>query len=355
MLSRKLIASAVTRLVCLLGLLAAAHGHADNLTRPDSHAPIAVMGDHVHHQGEFMFSYRYMHMAMKGNRDGSESLSPEQIVTTVENRFANPPMQPPFLRVVPLEMTMEMHMLGAMYAPNDHITLMLMGSYVEREMDHITFMGPVGSTPLGTFTTETSGFGDTSLSALVRLNSVLHLTAGWSFPTGDIKETDTILTPMGTTPSPRLPYPMQLGSGTYDPMLGLTYADRGERWGWGAQWRSKFRMGDNDEGYSLGDELRLSAWSSYRLSQSISLSARLEYFDRDNINGIDRMIVAPVQTADPDNHGVERLEGSVGINRLRPGSKHRLALEWAAPISQRLDGPQMETDWTLSLGWQWAP
>ncbi len=355
MLSPNSAASAVTRLLCLVGLLTALHGHADNLSRPDSHAPIGVMGDHVHHQGEFMFSYRYMHMAMKGNRDGSTSLSPEQIATAVPNRFANPPMQPPFLRVVPLEMTMDMHMLGAMYAPNDHVTLMLMASYIEREMDHVTFMGPMGSTRLGRFTTETSGFGDTSLSALVRLSSQWHLTAGWSFPTGEIEETDAILTPMGTTASPRLPYPMQLGSGTYDPIVGLTFAERGERWGWGAQWRSKLRMGNNDEGYSLGDEHKLSAWSSYRISHAVSVSARLEYVDRDNIDGIDPRIRAPVQTADPDNQGIERLDGLLGLNWLLPGSKHRLALEWAVPISQRLDGPQLATDWTLSLGWQWAP
>jgi len=26
--------------------------------RPDGHAPISVMGDHTHHKGEWMFSYK---------------------------------------------------------------------------------------------------------------------------------------------------------------------------------------------------------------------------------------------------------------------------------------------------------
>ncbi|MEL7333685.1 MAG: hypothetical protein AAFN12_15670 [Cyanobacteria bacterium J06560_2] len=30
-------------------------------SRPDSHAPIGVMGDHTHEKGEFMLSYRYMY------------------------------------------------------------------------------------------------------------------------------------------------------------------------------------------------------------------------------------------------------------------------------------------------------
>jgi len=76
--------------VCAVLLAACATVKAD--TRPDSHAPITVMGDHIHKTGEVMFSYRYMHMSMRDNRDGSSRMSPEEIVTTVPNRFANPPM-----------------------------------------------------------------------------------------------------------------------------------------------------------------------------------------------------------------------------------------------------------------------
>jgi hypothetical protein len=44
--------------------------------------------------------------------------------------------------VVPIEMDVQMHMLMGMYAPTDWLTLMAMGSYIEKEMDHITFAGP---------------------------------------------------------------------------------------------------------------------------------------------------------------------------------------------------------------------
>ena len=40
--------------------------------RPDGHAPISVMGDHVHHKGEFMFSYRYMIMGMSHLKSGND-------------------------------------------------------------------------------------------------------------------------------------------------------------------------------------------------------------------------------------------------------------------------------------------
>lgn len=337
-------------------LLCASVASAD--TKPDSHAPIGVMGDHTHSKGELMFSYRFMTMFMQGNRDGSTGLSAETIVTTTPNRFANPPMMPPTLRVVPLEMTMQMHMFGTMYAPSDQLTLMGMVNYVQLDMDHVTFMGPAGTVRLGEFTTKSSGFGDTTVAALIRLSEHKshrwHATLGVSLPTGSTEETATILTPMNTQPTPRLPYPMQLGSGTYDLIAGVTYGGSLERWGWGGQWQSTLRTGSNDHGYSLGDKHQLSGWLSYRLQPSVSLSARLSYSDRGNIDGIDALIMAPVQTADPDRHAAERIDVGLGVNVLLPGQRHRLAIEVNVPLAQHLEGPQLETDWQATMGWQFA-
>lgn len=328
-------------------------------TRPDSHAPISVMGDHVHQAGEFMFSYRFMTMSMQGNLDGSSDISAQEIVTSQANRFANPPIMPPTLRVVPTKMTMNMHMLGMMYAPDDRVTLMGMLNYSEKEMDHVTFAGPMGVSRLGEFTTKSSGIGDTTVAALVKLGGshehAWHATLGISLPTGSIDETDTILTPMGTQLSPRLPYPMQLGSGTYDLLSGLTYAGRENAWGWGAQWRSTFRLGENDEAYRLGDEHKLQGWVSYLVNPSLSVSARLAYYDRGNIDGIDPRIALPVQTADPDRQAVERVDVGLGINFLVPTERYRVAFEVNFPLSQDLDGPQLETDWYVTLGVQFTP
>ena len=91
---------------------------------PDAHAPIGVMGDHYHKAGEMMFSYRFMYMSMQENLDGKESISPEKLVTSIPNKFSSLPMMPPTLRVAPTKMSMQMHMLGIMYAPNNRITLM---------------------------------------------------------------------------------------------------------------------------------------------------------------------------------------------------------------------------------------
>jgi hypothetical protein len=348
----------IRNLAVAAGLLATAGAAAQELPRPDSHAPIGVMGDHYHEKGEFMFSYRYMNMDMGDNALGSSDISPDAIATTIPNRFFGMAGQPPTLRVVPVRMSMEMHMLGFMYAPSDRVTIMAMTSEVTKEMDHVTYMGGAGTTVLGGFRTSASGIGDTSLSALISVyegdRSRLHINAGISVPTGSTDETGAVLAPTGATPTLRLPYPMQLGSGSYDFLPGVTWASFfSDRASFGLQWRAAIRFSDNDEGYHLGDEHRLTAWYSRTFSEHLSGSARLEWFDRANMDGIDPSIVAPVQTADPARQGATRTDFALGLNFVAAGG-HRVAIEYSMPIDQDLDGPQLKTDDQIVLGYQFS-
>jgi len=321
-----------------------------------THAPIGVMGDHMHKKNEWMFSYRFMHMGMDGNRSGSSSISPEEIVTTVPNRLAGQPMQPPTLRVVPTKMTMDMQMFGAMYAPTDKLTMMVMVNYLKKEMDHITFQGMMGTNRLGKFTTKSEGFGDTKVAGMYSLYNdgkhKVHLNMGISLPTGSLTKKDTVLTPMGMRTKLRLPYGMQLGSGTYDLLPGVTYQMYQGKWNVGAQYMATIRTGENDEDYTLGDEHKITTWVSYAWRHNLSTSLRLAYQDVSNIDGDDPKIAAPVQTADPNNYGKERLDLYAGVNWASKAG-HRLALEVGAPVYQHLDGPQLETDWTLTAGYQY--
>jgi len=327
------------------------------------HAPIGVMADHRHKKGDWMVSYRYMHMEMRGNRIGTDSVTPEEVVTTVPNPFFGTPMQPPTLRVVPLDMTMDMHMVGAMYGLSDRVTLMAMGMVLDNSMDHVTFQGGMGTTVLGTFTTGTDGIGDTTVGAIIGLDDgktphqQINLGLALSLPTGSITQTDQILTPMGTTPTPRLPYPMQLGSGTFDFKPSLTARTLIGKWSLGAQASATVRLDTNDQDYSLGDSLALTAWAAYELAPWISISGRLKGMTVGRIDGQDPLIVAPVQTANPDNFGGETLEALIGVNLA--GSDgfvkgQRLAIEAGFPLVRDLNGPQMETDFTLTVGWQYA-
>ena len=58
-----------------------------------------------------------------------------------------------------------------------------------------------------------------------------------------------------------------------------------------------------------------------------------------------------VPTVDPNLRAGERIDVALGLNWLHV-SGYRFALEYQKPIWQDLDGPQLETDGLLTLGWQ---
>ena len=344
----------------LFAAQALADAPGSSLNNAANHAPIGVMGDHLHDRGEFMLSYRFMHVDMRGNRTGTGSIDADAIVTTIPNRFFGRPMQPPTLRIVPTEMSMDVHVVGAMYAPTDRLTLMAMSMYMEKDMKHTTYMGGMGTNVRGSFRVKTNGIGDTRLFGLIRLHDGkmhdFHLNAGISVPTGSTAKTHEILTPMGGRPTVRVPYAMQMGSGTYDLLPGITYNGNRNHWYWGGQYLGTFRL-DKDQGYALGDKHTLSAWLNYRWRPFVSASLRLQYDTLGDVDGMDSMIAGPVQTANPDNYGGDKLTLNLGINLMgQTGALagQRLAVELGLPLQRNLNGPQMETDWTITAGWQYA-
>lgn len=336
----------------------ASHQLGSNTPIPaDSHAPIAVMGDHLHAKGEWMLSVRSMSMQMDGTIQGSHSINSDQIVTQI----SNPNAPPATVRVAPLKMKTDMQMLGLMYAPSDQLTLMAMLQYVEKSMNHLTYMGMMGSNRLGTFATKTSGLGDSKIAAVYGLFNddihQLHLNLGLSLPTGSIGEKDTVLTPMNSRVNLRVPYAMQLGSGTFDLEPGFTYKGKQGHLGWGAQYLATIRLGENSKNYTLGDAHKLSLWGNYRLLDGLSVSLRLTRRDEDRIDGDDEQITAPVTTANPASYGGRRTDLGLGVNwvgQAGPMRGQRLALEFEHTIDQYAHGVQLEMQDMLTLGWQYA-
>ena len=326
--------------------------------RADSHAPISIMGEHMHKAGEFMISLRHMTMNMSGNVEGTDDISDEEIVTSIAN---NTTAMPPTLRIVPQEMTTEMQMLGAMYAPSDNITLMAMVNYLSKDMTLKTFQGVSGTTELGEFETSTDGLGDTKLGMLIagpqQENHKLHFNLALSIPTGSIDEQDTILTPMNTQSEVRLPYAMQLGTGTHDLTLGATYNSYGDKTSWGSQLLSTVRMGENDAGYRWGDQHSLRAWWQYLWQPALSVGVNMQHVVSEDIWKSDENIAGPVQTADPQNYGGARTNAGISLNYLGQEGflkGHRFAVEYTFNVLEDLQGVQMSMDDMWTVGYQYA-
>ncbi|MCP4376354.1 MAG: transporter [bacterium] len=324
-------------------------GHEHHSTACDTHknhdhfayAPIGVMGGHTHGKGDLMLSYRRSFMQMQGNRNGSSRMNSSEVLQN--------------FMVAPTKMSMEMDMFGIMYGLTDDITLMTMLPYTRMSMTHRNRMG-------ARFSTNSEGLGDISVTGIWRIKrwlsgpikQELHVDGGVSFPTGSINQKDD--TPAG--PDRKLPYPMQLGSGTYDLLPALTYTGQCNRWSWGAQARATVRLGDNANSYTLGDRLMGTIWVGRKFTDWLSASVRLEGQTWGDIDGADPdLMPTMVPTADPSRRGGTRtdvffglsVEGQEGLLR-----GHRLSVEFRLPVQQHLDGPQLEVDWGLVFGWQFS-
>ena len=327
--------------------------------RPDGHAPITVMGDHMHAMGEWMLSYRYMSMDMEGLLKESNSVRATSILSSGGGDY----------EMVPTKMSMDMHMLGAMYAISDKWTLMCMLNYLDNDMDMKMEMpmgggmgGGMGGTMVKDMSSSSSGLGDLRLCGLYDLASWdngrrVHLNVGISAPTGAIDERKAD----GTT---ILPYGMQLGSGTWDFLPALTFLGQTDNYSWGAQVGGVLRMGDNDRNYSLGNRVDIALWGGRKLSDSFSLSAKFDYFSLSQVDGEDKYVTAkPAMTKDMSpgydsiHQGRDLSTFGLGLNYYcRNGTfkGHRLAVEWETPMSEDVNGVQLETDSIWSLGWQYA-
>ena len=236
--------------------------------------------------------------------------------------------------------------------PTDDLTFMLMVPYKRVSMDHITRTGVE-------FTTRTEGLGDIKLMAnrvmfrQAQNRHSLTLVGGVSLPTGSIDERDA--TPMG--PNQKLPYPMQLGSGTYDLLAGINYLGLKDNYFWGAQGKSDIKLGTNDNDYRLGDIWELSTWVTRRWTNWLSSSVRLHGQTWGDIDGADPDLnAAIVPTADPARRAGTRLDLLLSVELFAPRGSlkgQRFGIELGTPIYQSLDGPQLEVDWHISVGWQW--
>jgi hypothetical protein len=334
--------------------------------RPDSHAPIGVMGDHAHGAGEIMLGYRYMYSHDAGIIAGDRSISNASVY-----EYKTPAGE--HYSAVPLEMDMHMHMWEIMYAPTDWLTLMVMPSYVEMDMTMEHQAGAHGHGAAGhaaaghaehgaepahgeieRMSHGTSGWGDTMISALVPVlradhhEAVLHL--GISAPTGsvDIKQHGQYTH-----------YHMQTGSGTWDLKPGITYHGCAGNISWGAQVMGTVRLEDeNESGYRLGNVWEATGWAAYKVCDWASVSSRLLWTSSEDIDG---HYNGPHGHGSPvdiqQNYGGDRLDLGLGVNFLVPDGAlkgHRLAIEALWAVDQESNGIFLERDISIVAGWQFA-
>ncbi len=301
------------------------------------YATAGIGGDHLHPKGGMMLSVRYMHMFMEGNRQGDERVDD----STVYEDYM----------VAPQNMDMRMLMLGFMYAPSDRTTLMLMQNVVWKDMDLTARMQMGNGMPMfNDFSTSSSGLGDLKLGFLYGLGSgeknSVHLNTGLNIPIGDVQVTGD--TPMGQ--DVKLPYAMQLGSGTFDLLLGATFRNYGTKFSYGVQQLNTLRTGENSEGYRFGNLYELHTWGAYNFNSEFNTTLRISGSISESIKGNDPDLnPMMVTTADPENYGGEIIRSAIGFNGLVAKNTLFLGMEFSVPLYRQYNGVQMDERWGLDI------
>lgn len=312
------------------------HSH-HNHHRSDAYGPIGIMGDHLHPKGGLMVSLRAMHMKMDGNRRGSDKIEDPDIFQD--------------FMVAPQDMTMQMYMLGFMYAPSDELTLMLMQNFTTKQMNLTAQMiMPNGMTTQRDFETQSTGVGDLKIVALYSLWSTLntsaHLNSTINVPVGDIQNRDDT----SMMNDIKLPYAMQLGSGTFDATIGATIKGNTDKLSWGIQQLNTIRTGRNNEDYRFGNLYELNLWGAYAFVPQFSTSLRIQGTSEGTITGIDSELnPMTVTTASTNNYGGEILRSYVGFNGL-VYNKLSLGTEIGLPLYQKYHGIFMNETVTVNAG-----
>ena len=321
----------------------------------NSQAPLGVMTDHIHNKGQWMLSYTYMNTAQRGNNMGATKASDDMVYG--QNYM-----------MAPETMTMQMHMLMAMYGLTDKLTLMAMGGYMTGSMSmnmNGAMMNMPGMVmPMGDMAMQSysSGFTDTRVYALYNFsnnsNQRIIGSMGISMPTGTIRATGTTM--LGD--NQRLPYDMQTGTGSFSIVPDFTYARKYGYFYWGANAGADIKLNYNPLGYKTGNVYHATAWAGYQFLSFLSGTLRAEGVNMGGISGFDPVINNKYyQESDPTtrtaNYGGTCVGMYAGLNFyfMKPVLSHfRLMAEYGMPVYQDLCGIQLATRSNFYLGLQYS-
>ena len=303
---------------------------------PAALAPVGLANGNTLMRGQWSLSYRYGLVHQDDMRDGTNRRSTARVLA----RFGE----------TPRKRDTHVHQFGLAFAPDARVTL-------SAELPVFVIDTDATANAGGRFSTDIDGVGDLELRALVPFmrkgNESLQLEMGLSAPTGstNVRARDAL----GSRG--RLSFPQQLGSGTVDLLPGFVYRGHYTSLSWGVAGRGVFRVYENSKDYRLGNEYEVTGWLARSWTDWMSTSLRMSWQRWENIHPADPSFVdlnsSPEQ--DPKRQAGDLIELGPGINFKLPFAVGpRFGVEMAWPVYQTLDGPQLERDWRLTAGWQWA-
>ncbi len=330
--------------------------------------PMNILGGGIPETYEYRVKISPMLMHMEGLRDGTNSINPDDLLgmPTMMGQATGKFM------AVPTKMDMNMLNISTGYSFSKKLFAGVMLMYKQNSMDMKFNSMMQASTGQQGFEMKSEGLADTMLMGKFLLfaddplipKRESSLLFGLSVPTGSIDEHNTTH-PLAMRQRELLPYSMQLGSGTFDPVIGLLYqGSRSPLW-WGANATYIARLYDNKRHYRLGDEFHLDLYTMYQFRYDTLLQFQLNGEYKGKIRGeMDEAVTgASGRTTQGDpaspymtplwntgSYGGTQVFATLGL-QWQPVPLQIVEFSLGLPLYRNLNGPQLEQDYRLMLTW----
>ncbi|OIO68644.1 MAG: hypothetical protein COW19_02625 [Zetaproteobacteria bacterium CG12_big_fil_rev_8_21_14_0_65_55_1124] len=325
--------------------------------------PMNIPGGGIPETHEFRFKIQPMQMHMSGLRSGTNDVAPASILGM--------PAAGKYM-AAPTSMDMRMLSLSAGYSFTDDFFAGVMGMYGENDMDMQFSSMMQTTTGVAGYTMKSKGLMDTMLMTKYRIyaddtlipTQQASLFLGLSMPTGSIDKRNTAH-PLAMRRTELLPYAMQMGSGTWDPIVGALFQGSSSPWWWGADARYTVRAGNNKRGYHLGNRTQLDAYVMYQPHYALLLYGQINGDIIGKIKGeADEAVSGASGHAtqgsatstymtpmwDPASIGKKQIFATLGV-QWQPMPLQIVDIGVQLPLYQRMDGLQMKDKWRLMLSW----
>jgi len=330
--------------------------------------PMNIPGGGIPETYEYRIKISPMLMHMEGLRNGTNSINPNDLLgmPTMAGKPTGKFM------AVPTQMEMNMLNITAGYSFSDKLFggVMLMYKRNSMAMKFNSRMQTI--TGQQGFNMRSDGIGDTMLMGKFLLfaddplipTQESSLLFGLSLPTGSIDERNTNH-PLSMRQRELLPYSMQLGSGTFDPLIGLLYqGSRSPLW-WGANTTYTAHLYNNKRHYRLGDKVSLDLYTMYQFRYNALLQFQLNGEYKGKIRGemdeaasgesgrtIQGDPTSPYMTPswNTGNYGGSQIFATLGL-QWQPVPMQIVDFSFALPVYRNLNGPQLEQDYRVMMTW----
>jgi len=267
---------------------------------------------------------------------------------------------------------MSMQNIAVGYSFSEDFFVGLMGMYQDNRMGMAFNSVMTGKTGQSSYIMKSNGFADTMLISKYRLfaddslipTNQFSLFAGANLPSGSISKRNTAH-PLAVRQTELLPYAMQLGSGTVDPIFGLLYQGSSSPWWWGMDGTYSGRLYDNSRNYRLGDVYKLDAYLMNQLTYNLLWQVQANVQWKGHIHGqadeatsgfsghaVHGNAASPLMTPlwNPANYGGVKTFVTLGL-QWQPAHLHILDLIVKIPVYQRLNGVQLKDQVGVMLTW----